>query len=308
MRGLRQLLFSISPAETGAERRGFPAREAEARPRLEHIGRTFVAGYRAGLDDPRPKNLAAALEQVPAESRGFAFEGAAMSLALLDHLTPWNRARLDALLAGEGARHVYLLHVGRGWAKARLKRRLDGPERGSDPLLGWLAVDGYGFHEGFFAWRRWFERRELPRRVSGYARRVFDQGLGRCAWFVFGARVERIARVLTGFAHERHSDLWSGVGLAAAYAGGVEEWELQALSELAGPHRPALAQGAAFAAQARARAGNPTDATERACRIFCGAGARDAARETERAEVGLPADGTEPRFEAWRRRIQKALA
>jgi hypothetical protein len=85
--------------------------------------------------------------------------------------------------------------VGLGWAWARLPGN---PERrlpALDPLLGWLAVDGYGFHEGYFHWRRRVSARELPRGLSASARRVFDQGLGRSLWFVEGADVPRAAPI-----------------------------------------------------------------------------------------------------------------
>lgn len=176
---------------------------------------------------------------------------------------------------------------------------------GFDPLLGWLAVDGYGFHEGFFHWPRAVVLQEVPDRISGYARRAFDQGLGRSLWFVNGAEPARLAATIAGFPSPRAGDLWSGVGLAAAYAGGVDREVLEALAVLAGRKRPQLAQGAAFAAQARERAGNPTEATEMACEVLCGLRANEAARLTVEALVDLPLDGEEPGFEVWRGRIRE---
>ncbi len=307
MKALRKLLFGISPSETSASVRGFPERDSAVRPRLETIGKTFVHGYNAALDTPKPKALARALNDVPIELRGFAYEGAAMSLSILDFLTPWNRKRFEALLAGPGNAHEYMLYVGAGWARARLKRSRSTLYSGDDPLLGWLAFDGFGFHEGFFDWERSFVRQERTRGIEGHAGRVYDQGLGRCAWFVYGARPEAVAKAISSFAADRQEDLWGGVGLAAAYAGGVETAELTQLATLSGVHRAALGQGAAFAAKARVRADNETEHTEAACGEFFGASARDAARMTEVAQEALPTGGAEPAYLVWRRRTRELL-
>lgn len=65
-------------------------------------------------------DLAVRLSSIEPEVRGFAFEGAAMGLALLDHLTPWRRDRFERFLSGPGDRHAYMVHVGAGWVFARL--------------------------------------------------------------------------------------------------------------------------------------------------------------------------------------------
>lgn len=304
MRRLRKLIFGISLEEASFARRGFRAGDAGARQRLEQIGRTFLHGYHAALEENEPERLAQRLNAVELEWRGFAFEGAAMGLSLLDHLTPWRRSRLRAFLNGPGSTHAYMVHVGVGWTLARLRRQVEPTLARLDPVLRWLAVDGYGFHEGYFHWPHVVEGQMIPHRLTSYARRVFDQGLGRSLWFVDGADVKRIPTTIAAFPPSRQADLWSGIGLACAYAGGVEGCALQALRAAAGAHRPQLAQGAAFAAKARQRAGNPAAHTQLACEIICGVPADVAARITDTALENLPADGPEPTYEVWRRRIQ----
>lgn len=242
------------------------------------------------------------------ELRGFAFEGAAMALALLDFLTPWPKNRLQVFLDGPGNAHIYMVHVGVGWALARLRRRVEPALRCLDPLLCWLAVDGYGFHEGYFHWKRYVNRQVIPDRLCGYARRAFDQGLGRSLWFVDGADVARISNTIATLPASRHADLWSGVGLACGYAGGVDRPSVEALWTAAGPHRPHVAQGVAFAAKARQRASNPSRHTELACHILCGVSADVAADVTDNALEKLPVDGPEPAYEVWRARIQSRFA
>ncbi len=84
-------------------------------------------------------------------------------------------------------------------------------------------------------------------------------------------------------------------------------WTAHAIETLmirARANRGQLAQGAAFAAKARERAGIPSTHTDLACRILCGMPAEDAARATDVALVDLPADGVLPAYEVWRQRIQ----
>jgi len=301
---LRRRVFGISVAEASFKRRGFRGGDDRIREHLERIGRAFLDGYHAALEEDQPQRLAAALSTIEPESRGFAYEGAGMGLFLLDLLTPWKRDRLRRFLGGPAAPHAYMVHVGAGWALAQLRRRVDRALAQWDPLLGWLAVDGYGFHQGYFPWPDTVARQWVPRSLSGYARRVFDQGLGRSLWFVEGAEVDRIADTIGRFPRSRHADLWSGVGLACAYAGGVPGQAIESLSAMAGQDRPHLAQGVAFAAKARERAGNPAAHTQLACLIVCGMPAEPAARLTDDALDGLPSDGVLPAYEVWRQRIR----
>jgi hypothetical protein len=307
--GLKRALFGISPAETSFARRGFRGEAGAVRDRLETVGRCFVAGYHAALEEKGAAAVAARIDgEVDREFHGFAYEGTGMALALLDAVAPplfGRRDRLARFLAGPGDAHAYIVNVGAGWILARLPLS---PERllaRLDPVAGWLALDGYGFHEGFFHWPRAVTRQEVPRKLRGYARRGFDQGLGRSLWFVEGADVERLPRTIGAFPAARRPDLWAGLGLATAYAGGRSEDEIEGLRRAAGAFLPEFAQGVAFAAKARERAGNPAAHTAMAARVICGTSAEEAAAVTDRTLEALPADRPgEPGFEVWRRRIQ----
>src|SRR5690348_9356076 len=197
--GWQTRLFGLSLDEVTFSRRGFHEGVAEARHRLEQSGRTFLQGYHAALEKDDVEVLNLRLSSMDREFHGFAFEGAAMALALLDSLTPWKKNRWQAFVRGPGAAHMYMVHVGVGWAIARLpwlRRRAERPLANLDPLLRWLAVDGYGFHEGYFHWRRYVQDHTIPNRLTRCACRVFDQGLGRSLWFVDGADVDRIPKTI----------------------------------------------------------------------------------------------------------------
>jgi hypothetical protein len=305
---LRRALFGIAPGETSFERRGFRTDSEALRARLENVGSCFVAGYHAALAEDRPEPLAARIEaEMEQEFQGFAYEGAGMALALRDALSLRRRDRLARFLAGPGDAHPYIINVGAGWILGRLPLS---PEpllsRLPDPVMRWLALDGYGFHEGYFRWPRSVERQEVPAKVRGYARRGFDQGLGRSLWFVRGADVRRIPATINAFPAERRPDLWSGLGLACAYAGGRTRAEVEELLRATGPYAPHLAQGVAFAAKCRERAGNMAAHTTLACEVVWGLSAEETAGVTDEARHDLPADRPgEPAFEVWRQRIQQ---
>jgi hypothetical protein len=297
-------LFGIRPQEVTFARRGFRGREAGARRRLEQVGRTFLDGYHAALEEQESGRLVVRLGTVGQELRGFAFEGAAMGLCLLDRLIPGRRDRLATLLTGPGKSYAYMIHVGVGWAAARLGGWLEQWRRALDPLLCWLAVDGYGFHHGYFHWRRSVAAGSVPGHLVGYEWRAFDQGLGRSLWFVCGADVVALTEVIGRLPLHRRHDLWSGVGLACAYAGGVDGAAIRALAEASGLFRAHLAQGVAFAAKAREHAGNPADHTELACRMICGLPAREAAQVTDTALEKVIQEDSNPPYEVWRQRVQ----
>jgi hypothetical protein len=304
---LARKLFGISATEASFTRRGFTSGARVVQQRLEQIGQTFVIGYDAALEINQSEHLAQQLNMVDGELRGFAFEGAAMGLMLLDLLTPWQRNRWSSFSAQHGAAHIYMMHVGAGWALARLRRGMKRGLAQLNPLLAWLAYDGYGFHEGYFHAAQSITQQRLPRRLDGYALRAFDQGLGRSLWFVNCADPARVAQTIAAFPVTRQRDLWSGVGLACAYAGGVERAEVEMLRRLTGSFQAQLAQGAAFAAKARQRAGNPASHTELACQVLSQLTAAEAAAVVDEAERLLPHDGVEPAYEIWRQRIQREL-
>ncbi|MGB0386814.1 MAG: DUF1702 family protein [Ardenticatenaceae bacterium] len=303
---LRKVFFGMSLEEGSFERRGFEGGSPQARERLGRVGYLFLQGYNLAVEEGAPTStLVERLGHISPEMQGFAFEGAAMGLALLDYFTPWNRYRVRSFLDGAGGDHMYMVHVGVGFAFARLPAPVESCLKGLDRLLGWLAIDGYGFHEGFFYADRCFEQQASPKGLSDYGRRVFDQGLGRSLWFVKVADVARISSTIDSFPSSRHADLWSGIGLACTYAGGADRASIEALRRAAGTHAPALAQGAAFAAKARLHAGNMADHTRLATELLCAMSAEDAADITDITLERLPTNGPLPAYEVWRQRIQQ---
>lgn len=307
MAAILQKLLSISPAEASFARRKFHFVCASARQRLEHVGETFLRGYHLALADYETDLLAEQLSGTELEFRGFAFEGAAMGLDILDQLQPWKAPRIDEFLRGAGRAHVYMVHVGIGWSMARWRFGIERRLARLDPLLRWLALDGFGFHEGYFRWSR-YETGKAPAFLSrfGYGLPAFRQGLGRSLWFVGGTDPEFIAAAIKRFPEPQRDDLWSGIGLACTYAGGAGDGELNTLRVASGAHWPHLAQGAVFAAGARQRAGNMNSQTETACLSLCGISAKRAAELCEETLRDVN-EGEVPAYAEWRRQIRARL-
>jgi hypothetical protein len=296
-------LLSIDGSEVTFARRGFRSTRPEVRDRLEHVGTVFLLGYHAALQENEPQALTARLDQVASEYRGFAYEGAAMELALRDGMLPGS-SRLTEFIAGPGKRHIYMLHVGAGWACARLpwlRWRIEKFICKFDPVLRWLVLDGYGFHQGYFHFNT--PQSAAVNRLSADARHVFYQGFGRSLWFVHACDFHEIATSISDFPPIYQSDAWSGIGLACAYAGGAQTAQMEDALSLAGCFTPALAQGAAFAAKARQLAGNETPHTEEACAIFAGISTERAALLCDRALIEVNKNSSSP-YQQWRELVQ----
>jgi len=194
-----------------------------------------------------------------------------MSLAILDQVTPRN-TRLEEFLEA-ASQHVYMVHVGIGCAIARLpwlRRNAERVAARFDPIMRWLVIDGYGFHQGFFYPNRFVRGAAIDARLSPAAQSVFDQGVGRSLWFSQCGDLDRLVASIRGFDPGRHADLWTGLGVACGMAGIVSRPSLESIARAAGGYLPNLALGAVNAVRSRIRAGNPAPHTDLTCAVFCG--------------------------------------
>jgi hypothetical protein len=318
-RALRRRILTPSMSQTRLDVRGFHVKNDAARSRLERVGATFLTGYGYAAEARTVAEAEDRLELLDREVRGFGYEGAAMGFAVRDGLPIGGSSHVAQLLAGRGGRHAYMAWIGVGWAMARLPRFRWSRITVDDPLLRWLVLDGYGFHQAYFATRQYvtehYREPNMPWPAEGprwYAQHAIDQGIGRALWFIGGTEVERVTELIDGFPADRQPDLYSGTGLAATYAGGASPAELSLLAERAGNHLPQLRQGVVFAATARVEADLVVPHTEVATELLCGITPAEAAQlsldcrprpgdETAGGEDDLPA------YELWRRNLAAAL-
>lgn len=243
----RLLMRQLKGISTSSRERGFDITVDSAH--VDARATAFVTGAQAGLRGGDFGSVHERLAEIPANLRGFAYEGAGMTAHLLDSIVPGRRWRVRLLLGGPGYRYRYLVHVGVGWGMARLRQSTPREAWGLDPLLRWLALDGVGFHRVYFA--RAAERRSLIQRpVRSAAQHIVKQGMGRALWFVHGADQRRIAEALEPCGDEVQDALWRGIGLAGEYAGGTQ-FAPKALLAAAGRHAPAVRQGLRFGLAAK---------------------------------------------------------
>ncbi|MEV4555570.1 DUF1702 family protein [Kitasatospora sp. NPDC049285] len=314
---LRRLLLAPSLASVTFEGRGFPVTPTPATRRLEAVPQAVVCGFEWGIDARSQWEVERRLELVDADQRGFAYEGATMAFTILDTMGRGHRTR--DLLDGPGKPHIFLAYIGIGFAMARLPRPVWKkvlPELSSPyhPVMSWLAVDGYGFDLAYFHTRRWIDEQRRPapypwQGAPGYFHRAVDQGIGRALWFINGGNPEQVGSAVRKFDGSRQADLWSGVGLAATFAGGSDAAGLDVLHAEAGLHRAELAQGSVFATKARHYAGHVPEHSAAACAALTGLTVPAAAALADECAVEAGAGSADrPAYELWRSRLHARLA
>jgi hypothetical protein len=315
---LRRLVLSPSLADVSFAGRGFPVTPTAATRSLEAIPQAVVCGFEWGIDGRASEDLHRRLDLVDAALRGFAYEGATMALTVRDAMAAGRGRRARELLSGPGRPHTFLTYIGIGFAMARLPRPLwrgvlpDLTGTPYYPTMSWLAVDGYGFDRAYFDTETVVTRQLRPapypwRGRADYFPHAVDQGIGRALWFIHGGVPQPVAAALRAFAPERHADLWSGVGLAATFAGGCDEAGLRRLHEDAGEHWDQLAQGAVFAAKARHFSGFVTEHTSVALHALAGLSVPAAAALADDVSLAEVAGG-DPDYECWRRQVREHLS
>jgi hypothetical protein len=314
---LRGIVLSPALAEVTFAKRGFPVSPSAATEQLEAVPQAVICGFEWGIEARNQWEVERRLSMVDPGLRGFAYEGATMAFTVLDAMGRGHRTR--DLLLGPGQPHIFLAYIGMGFAMARLPRPLwkkvlpdlDGSE--FHPTMSWLVVDGYGFDRAYFDTKRWVDRQQTPSPYPwdgspDYFLRAVDQGIGRALWFICGANAPDVAAAVGRFASHRHADLWSGVGLAAAFAGGCGTDGLAALRRAAGEYWTELALGVVFAIKARTYAGFLPAHTEAAGAALADLSAQAAVAlaDDTRPDGSGPGDG--PAYEVWRRNIRGHLA
>ena len=312
---LRRRILTPPLRDVTFAERGFPVVPTEATRALEAVPEAVICGFEWGVEAADLWELERRLDLVEREQRGFAYEGATMACTIRDAMPGGRADRTRELLDGPGRRHIFLAYIGIGFAMARLPRPLWRkvlPALDSSPYhptMSWLAVDGYGFDRAYFATRQWVDEQRVPapypwQGAPEYFPRAVDQGIGRALWFIHGGVADAVTTAVRRFAPDRHADLWSGVGLAATFAGGTTEHGLAALRRDAGDHAPDLALGMVFAAKARHYAGFVPPHAELAASMFGGVDLAEAVSIADRTEVPATETGDAPPYELWRRRIR----
>ena len=187
--------------------------------RLNEARSTFVRGFQEALTTP-PAEVPSLFQALPFHKVGFALEGAAMAMVMLDELGGSKAENFGALLNGRTEAEQVLCAIGIGLASARLNKAYHWLPAELGPHFRPLVVDGYGFHQGFFNRYR-FGSKGLPS-SAGELNAHYDIGLGRALWFSHYGRVEPIVQDIGKMPLDRKIHLWQGIGTACAFTGNQE--------------------------------------------------------------------------------------
>ncbi|MGQ0842203.1 DUF1702 family protein [Actinokineospora sp.] len=315
---LRRLALTPKLTDVTFRVRGFPGARSSAAATLEAIPQAVICGFEWGIEARDLWETERRLALVEPEQRGFAYEGAAMAATVRDAMRAGVGTRARDLLLGPGHPHIFLTYIGIGFALARLPRVLwkkavpDLTGSPFHPTMSWLAVDGYGFDKAYFHTKRWVDEQYVPpaypwEGVPEYFPRAVDQGIGRALWFIHGADPAGVAAAVGRFAEHRRADLWSGVGLAATFAGGCPEPGLATLRAAAGEYWSELALGVVFAIKARTYAEFVPAHSALAARTLADLSVEAAVEIADSTAVHTNGSTAEPAYELWRARIRAAV-
>jgi hypothetical protein len=316
---LRRRLLTPALTEVTFAERGFPVTATDATRRLEAIPQSVICGFEWAMESRDLWEIESRLNLVDQEMRGFAYEGATMGFTVRDAMRGGRGQRTRELLLGPGHDHIFLAYIGIGFAMARLPRVLwkkvlpDLAGSPYHPIMSWLAVDGYGFDRAYFDTPKWIDQQYVPdpypwQGDPAYFLRAVDHGIGRALWFVNGGRADGVVTAVRGFAEHRHADLWSGVGLAATFAGGSDAAGLTVLREGAGEYQPELALGMVFAVKARTYSSFVPPHTDVAASALGDITVADAVAVADGTAVTDEPQGDVPPYELWRQRIRSHFA
>nr|WP_279628132.1 DUF1702 family protein [Amycolatopsis coloradensis] len=280
-------------------RRGFRLDRESERAELEKHARYFLTGFNVAA---KSRYVHSALAEIPDAERGFAYEGAGMFAALHDLAALGRGGALARLLSGPGDDYTHLIHVGHGWAlvPTRLPLPVAVP---ATPLLRWLALDGAGFAETYFGGLRALWRR-CHRRPSEH-RQARIAGCGRALWFTQAADPVGVARVIARMPESARGPLWSGIGLAACYAGCAGPGAVAELVRSSGPYAPHFGQGVLFAGAARYRARIVPEHTGRVCEQLFSATPEEISWWTDEAAHGLTGSTELSAYTEWKARLRE---
>lgn len=305
---LLKLFLKVSYENVLFSVRGFYEKNGVVVKHLETVGTFFLDGYHASFDSKNVETLKNELELIDDTYKGFSFEGASMGFALKDFFTFNNFGQVKEFI-NISPSQVYINYVGVGWALARLPLNIEKQINKFDPLLRWLIVDGYGFHQAYFHTKKYVYDMIPPKELKNpFTIHVFYQGVGRALWFIESTDILRIYNRVSKFPKKYHADLWAGIGLASGYAGGGNEADYKLLKEFSGINLGHLRQGICFGVSARVKAKNVIESTHLVAEIICEQNVQELFEISENAKNKIPNElESEQKYMFWKNEIRENI-
>ena len=262
---LRMAVFGISEEETAFARRGFSAATPTARDRLERVGATFVAGYHTALragdrtTSRRPWRPSTARSAAsPSRARRWRSRCSTRS-------PPGGATACARFLDGPARPHTYMRPRRRrlGAGPPALPRRAPRSPASTRCSAGWPSTATASTRATSTPAARRRQRR-CPRALDGLrARAPSTRASAGASGSSDGADVGAHRRRPSAPSQPRATPTCGAAWASpAAYAGGAARDALRGAAGPRGRPRRRLAQGVAFAAKARERAGNPAAHTD----------------------------------------------
>ncbi|MEW5250664.1 DUF1702 family protein [Microbulbifer sp. 2201CG32-9] len=315
-------IFGQPLSEADFTRRGFNLNSC-SRDRLELVAKTVLRAYNTALEEGYSSKLVQSLRATRPELNGFYSEGLAMGLFLRDAIKFFRSSEFFDFIENEGAPHSYMACVGAGLAVGAVglpyKRFMDR----LSPLYDSLVINGIGFYHTYFKAQASVFEQYLPR---GFASKTtgkpvqnnlymaqYYAGAGRALWFISGADPHSLEQCLLHYPESVRADLWCGIGLACAYAGGIDEAGIASLIAIAGEERyqNALQVGAALACHTRIRAGNAVGHNDLAANCLSNSSASQLHAIAVKAMEGLESTaeiGQKSSWDVWLERMATVLS
>jgi hypothetical protein len=155
-------------------------------------------------------------------------------------------------------RFLSQLYTGLGWALAKNGQSpyLISP---SNTLAKAKILDGYGYYYGLFRGRMVVRSQQIPELICAESLPFFDAGLGRALWYQSKGEYPRLTELLNLFPESRKPALWSGIGLASCFVGGLTKNEITELVSLSGTYNSNFKHGVRAAIESREKSGILTD-------------------------------------------------
>jgi hypothetical protein len=236
--------------------------------RIERIKSIFLDTQKFYSMHDNMDALIGYLQNTETEFRSIAYESASMSIALKDLKN--NEGLNDWLFYknGPALAHKAQVHVGLGWAIAKLNLPFLSVVKKIETSLYYRVADGCGYYDGSFRLKQTIVNQQLPDYIPETTMSMYDQGVGRSLWYTCSVDIDKIRRMIKSFPVVRQASLWRGIGIAVAYVGGCDGDTLKTLLQYAATNHIQLTYGAALAVKSRMEANTLTRDTAHCSRLW----------------------------------------
>jgi enediyne biosynthesis protein E3 len=228
----------------------------------------FIDSKEKGLSITDLNKLNSSLSTTNPEFISLGYEAAAMGVALKSIEETNSLSTWSDFYQNYGENHATQVHVGLGWALSELNLDVSAYLDNFESFLKYRVIDGYAYYDARFKRRQAVRMQEIPKNLDDLGIRAYNQGLGRCFWYLAQGEVEKLTRMISIFPEERHFDMWRGIGVAVAYVGGIEAEVMEELIKKSRNNLPAFKCGVAIATQTRVKANAVVNDTEKICELI----------------------------------------